>query len=191
VSRHAPHRSSSVRAALLALLTGTLLLGALLIGTGCRAKRYLEISTSPAGAEVRLDDEAVGVTPVKVPFEHYGTRRLTFYKAGYRTSARRIKLDPPWYGHFPLDIVTEVLLPFGWTDRRRVHQELVQGEEVMSLPSLRSVIERANALRQSGPEGPQDLPQVDPSVVPSEPTPEPEPGPEAPPSPAPDPEGSP
>jgi hypothetical protein len=154
-----------------------ILLAVALVAAGCRTHRYLQITSAPPGAEVRLDDQSVGVTPVRVPFEHYGTRRLTFYKPGYRTSSRRIKLRPPWYARFPLDLVTEVFLPLGLTDRRRVHQELVLGEEVMSLPSLRSVIERANALRHSGPEGPRDLPELAPAIVPSEPGPEPEPAP--------------
>jgi hypothetical protein len=141
--------------------------------SACRTQRYLEISSTPPGAEVRLDDEAVGVTPVRVPFEHFGTRRVTFHLPGYRSATKRIRLRPQWYAHFPLDIVTEVLLPIGLRDRRKVHEDLVPGAEVMSLPSLRSVIERANALRHSGPEGPRDLPEVRPSVVPSEPEPQP------------------
>jgi len=142
-----------------------LLLG--LLAAGCRAQRTLEITSDPPGAEVRLDDQTIGLTPVRVSFEHYGTRRLTFYLPGYRTSSRRIRLRPPWYGRFPLDLASEVLLPFGIRDRRHVHQDLVEGQEVMGLPSLRSVIERANALRQSGPEGPRDLPDVSPALVPS------------------------
>jgi hypothetical protein len=157
----------------------TLLLSGLLLATGgCRAHRYLEITSTPPGAEVRLDDEAVGRTPVKVPFEHYGTRRVTYYLAGYRTYSRRIRLKPPWHARFPLDILTEVLVPLGLTDRRKVHQDLVQGEEVMSLPSLRSVIERADVLRQAGPEGPRNLPDVHPAVVPSEGAPPAPPEPE-------------
>jgi len=146
-----------------------------LLVTGCRAERYLQITSTPPGAEVRLDDEAVGVTPVRVPFEHYGTRRLTFYLPGYRTSSRVIRVRAPWYARFPVDLLTEVILPLGLDDRRKVHQDLVHGEEVMSLPSLRSVIERANALRNAGPEGPHELPELAPSVVPkeSEQTPEP------------------
>lgn len=135
--------------------------------SACRTHRYLEITTEPPGAEVRLDDQAIGTTPVRVRFEHYGTRRVTFYKQGYRTQSERIKLSPPWYSRFPLDIVTEVILPLGLTDRRSFHRDLVPGEEVMSLPSLRSVIDRANVLRQSGPEGPRDLPDTRPQTVPS------------------------
>ncbi len=148
-----------------------------LAATGCRTHRYLEITSSPPGAEVRLDDEAVGCTPVKVPFEHYGTRRVTYYLPGYRTYSRRIRLKAPWYSRFPVDILMEVLVPIGLTDRRRVHQDLVQGEEVMSLPSLRSVIERAAVLRQAGPEGPRDLPEAQPAIVPREEEPGPEPVP--------------
>jgi hypothetical protein len=144
------------------------------LAAACRTERYLQITSTPPGATVRLDDEAVGITPVRVPFEHYGTRRLTFYLAGYRTESRKVRLRAPWHARFPLDIVTEVLLPIGLTDRRKVHAELVRGQEVMSIPSLRSVIERANYLRQSGPEGPRDLPELTPSIVPSEPEPPPD-----------------
>ena len=137
---------------------------------GCRTERTLVLTSEPPGAEVRLDDESVGHTPVKVPFEHYGTRRVTFYLAGHRTVSTQLSLEPRWYARFPLDIVTEVLLPLGLHDHRSYHQVLVPGEEIMSLPSLRSVIERASVLRESGPEGPRALPAPGAAVVP--PTPE-------------------
>jgi len=147
----------------------TYLLGALLLLAACQAKRTLELSTTPPGADVRLDDEFVGRTPVKVAFEHYGTRRVTFYLEGYRTVSKQLELSPRWYAQFPLDFVSEVLLPLGWRDRRRYHEQLVPGEEVLSLPSLRSVIERAAVLREGGPEGPRELPAPGPAVVPSTP----------------------
>jgi hypothetical protein len=137
----------------------------------CQVRRYFEFSSTPSGAEVRLDDDVVGTTPVRVPFEHFGARRVTYYLPGYRTSTQHIRVRPRWFSRFPLDLVTEVLLPIGLRDRRRVHENLVQGEELMNLPSLRSVIERARALRESGPEGPRDLPKVRPALVPSEPEP--------------------
>ena len=158
---------------------GLALLGLPLLAAACRSHRYLQISSTPQGAEVRLDDEAVGVTPVRVPFEHYGTRRLTFHLAGYRTATRRVHLRPKWYARFPMDILTEVILPLGLTVRKKVHENLVLGEEVMSLPSLRSVIERADTMRNSGPEGPRDLPELAPTIVPGDAEPaEPETPPE-------------
>ena len=133
---------------------------------GCRTERSLTITSDPPGAEVRLDDQAVGVTPVRVTFEHYGTRRVSLHKTGYRTQSDPIHLRAPWYFRFPIDIVTEFLLPFGWKDRRVYHVDLQPGEEDMSQPSLRSVIERANVLRQAGPEGPRQLPETRPQEVP-------------------------
>ena len=143
-----------------ALLAACLLLG-------CRAVRTLEITSEPQGAEVRLDDRKVGFTPIKVPFEHYGVRRVTLRKDGYRAHSEQIVLDCPWYFRFPLDLVTEVLLPIGLEDRRVHHVVLVRGEETLSMPSLRSVIDRANVLRESGPEGPRFLPEPRPTVVPT------------------------
>lgn len=134
---------------------------------GCQTHRTLVLTSEPPGAEVRLDDERVGRTPVKVPFEHYGTRRVTFYLEGHRTVTTQLELEPRWYARFPLDLVTEVLIPLGLDDRRRYHQVLVPGEEIMSLPSLRSVIERASVLREGGPEGPRELPSPGAAVVPS------------------------
>jgi len=147
------------------------------LAAACQTHRTLTLTSEPPGAEVRLDDESVGRTPVKVSFEHYGTRRVTFYLAGHRTVTTQLELEPRWYARFPLDLVSEVLLPLGLDDRRRYHQVLVPGEEVMSLPSLRSVIERASVLREGGPEGPRELPAPGAAVVPSaneESEPEPE-----------------
>jgi len=143
-----------------------------LLAQGCRTQRFLQITSTPPGAEVRLDNEAVGNTPIRVPFEHYGTRRLTFHLQGYRTASRRIHLRPKWYARFPLDILTEVILPLGLTDKRKFHENLVPGEELMSQSSLRSVIDRADHLRNSGPEGPRDLPELAPAIVPPDTEPE-------------------
>jgi hypothetical protein len=147
------------------------------LATGCRAQRTLEIASDPAGAEVRLDDRAIGKTPLVVPFEHYGTRRVTLHLAGYRTLSEQIRLSPPWFARFPIDILTEVLIPLGLDDHRVYRRQLIPGQEVMSLPSLRSVIDRANVLRQAGPEGPRNLPAVEAQPVPTgRPVPPPEGG---------------
>jgi hypothetical protein len=140
---------------------------------GCAAQRVLHITSEPEGAVVRLDDQTVGTTPLDLPFAHYGIRRVTLYKPGFRTHSRQIELDSPWYGRFPFDLITEVLLPLGWKDDRRYHVVLESGDGGQSLPSKRLVIERANALRQAGPEGPRGLPEARPVDIPpaSEPPP--------------------
>lgn len=130
-----------------------LLLGCALLA-GCRTVRELRVTSEPSQAEVRLDGVRVGMTPCYVPFEHYGTRRLTLYLASYRTYSERIALEAPWYATFPLDVVTEVLVPVGWRDERRVHIELRSGSTVLLEPDLPSVLRRAEDLRHAGPQGP-------------------------------------
>lgn len=124
---------------------------------GCRAVRELRVSSEPSQAEVRLDGERVGTTPCFVPFEHYGTRRLTVYLPGYRTYSERVELTPPWYGRFPLDVFSEVLFPFGWRDIREVHVPLATGGDLLLEPDLPAILRRADALRHAGPDGPKVL----------------------------------
>ena len=135
----------------------TALLGLALLAAGCAAERELLIVSDPPGALVRLDDEAVGLTPYKEEFQAYGTRRVTLYRPGYRTSSKRVVLDPPWYARFPIDIFSEVLLPFGWEDHHRVHVVLEPESGEVTLPALERVLERAERLRLAGPEGPRPV----------------------------------
>jgi len=128
------------------------------VTSACAAKRTLTITSEPEGAQVRLDDERVGWTPITTEFHHYGTRRLTLAKDGYRVVSRQVELVPPWYARFPLDVVSEVLLPFGWRDRHELHFELEPGGDLLTTPDLRSVLDRAEFLRRAGPEGPRPLP---------------------------------
>ncbi len=121
----------------------------------CQAERALRITSEPSQAEVRLDGSRVGTTPCEVPFEHYGVRRLTLYLPGYATYSRVLEIEPPWYGEFPVDIFTEVLVPIGWSDIQKVHVRLVKGQSVLLEPDLPSVIERADNLRHAGPAGPK------------------------------------
>jgi len=138
-----------------------------LVSTGCAPRRILKVRSDPPGAPVRLDDETVGVTPLELRFYHYGVRRITLQKEGYRTLSEEIELKPVWWSRFPIDFFSEVLLPFGWRDKRRYQATLVQGTEEMSMPNLRSVITRASVLRNAGPEGPRDLPAPQPLELPN------------------------
>lgn len=150
---HVPRRVGS---ALLAALAPVVL-----FASGCAAERTLIFTSEPPGASVRLDDEMVGVTPCEVSFLHYGTRRVTYYLEGSRTRSILVDVRAPWYGRFPIDIVSEVLLPIGWVDRKRIHVELSSGLELADQPTQRSVLDRAEALRRAGPNGPRHLPPVE------------------------------
>jgi len=138
-----------------------------LASTACQAKRTLVVTSAPEGAQVRLDGRNIGETPVTLKFEHYGTRRVTLYLDGYLTYSRVLEMHPPWYGRFPLDLFSEVLVPVGWQDEHKLHATLELGESVIQAPALESVIERSEELRRAGPEGP--VPVVRPLPEPSEP----------------------
>jgi len=126
--------------------------------SGCRAQRVLEIRSDPSECEVRIDGERVGATPLELPFDHYGKRRVTIYREGYRTYSRIVDISAPWYGTFPLDIVSEVLFPFGWKDIHVVNAKLQPGVAVLLEPDLQDVLDRAEAMRRAGPDGPKDRP---------------------------------
>ncbi len=142
--------------------------------SACRAERHLIFETDPSGATVRIDDEIVGLTPLDLSFEHYGKRQLTIYREGYRTHSAEIDPQIPWYSHFPLDFISEVLLPFGWQDEHRY--EIVLEEETGHVTSsdLDSVLQRAESLRRAGPSGPlQAPPNAELGTLPQEGTPPP------------------
>lgn len=143
---------------------------------GCRAQRELIVTSEPAGARVRVDDELVGETPLRLPFVHYGVRRVTLYLEGYQSMSVLADISPPWYGTFPADILTEILVPVGWRDDHALHLVLSPGEDSLGGPTLRSVFERAEALRRAGPDGPRDLPPPPVLETRVETAPEPEDG---------------
>jgi hypothetical protein len=112
------------------------------------------VTSEPTGAEVRLDGHNWGPTPVTIEFLHYGVRRVSLYLPGHVSHSRVIEMKPPWYGRFPLDLFSEVIVPVGWRDRHTVHAVLEPGQSVITAPELESVIQRSEELRRAGPEGP-------------------------------------
>jgi hypothetical protein len=129
----------------------------------CAARRELVITSDPPGALVRLDDTVVGTTPYSTRFDAYGSRRITLYHPGYRTVSVVEKIKPPWYGRFPFDVVSEVLLPVGWRDRHERDFKLVAESGTLTRPDLDPVLKRAQALRLAEPTGPR--PAVQPLPV--------------------------
>ena len=95
---------------LLAGLTALLLCGCV--------ERALVVETDPPGAEVWIDGEMEGLSPVRVPFSHYGTREVVVVKGGFATVRERRIVDEPWYETFPLDFASENLWPMTLTDDR-------------------------------------------------------------------------
>ncbi len=87
--------------------------------TGC-VERLVAVRSEPPGAAVYLDGEPKGETPLEIPYTWYGTRELVLEKRGFREVRRELALAMPWWQVPPLDLVTDVLLPFTITDRTEV-----------------------------------------------------------------------
>ncbi len=127
-----------------------------LASLSCRAQRELVITSEPPGAEIRLDGKLIAEkTPAHVPFKDYGVRRISLYHEGYMRYSEAFDVRAPWYARFPIDLLSEIVLPVGWHDRHKLRVKLVRGDTLIAAPDLEKVLLRAELLRKAGPEGPE------------------------------------
>lgn len=144
---------------------------ALVACSGCVQRRFT-VRTNPPGAQVYVDDEYVGVTPVSFDYTYYGTRQIRLIRDGYETLTVRQAMPTPWYEYFPLDFVSENLVPYEIRDERSVEYQL-QPQRIVPRDEL---LQRAEELRRSGvPPVPGQLTTpsgvIDPRVQPLPPPP--------------------
>jgi hypothetical protein len=112
-----------------ARIQNVFLLIILLAVAGC-VERKLTINTNPAGAQVFLNDEEIGVSPVTASFNWYGDYNITIRKQGCETLQTHRKLQAPWNDFFPFDFLTQVLYPGRIVDSRELSFELAPQKEV-------------------------------------------------------------
>jgi len=110
---------------------------------GC-VERRLTINTNPSGAQVLLNDEDIGVSPVTTSFKWYGDYNIMIRKAGCETLNTHQKLNPPWYDYFPFDFFAQVLYPGRIVDSYQWSFELKPSTE----PSRDKLINEAEQLKQ-------------------------------------------
>jgi len=116
----------------------------LALGAGC-VERIMVISTDPKGARVVVNDEEVGVSPVRLAFLWYGDYDIVIRKTGYRTLKTHYRVDPPWYQIPPFDLVSETLVPGTIRD---VHVLPTFHLEPARTPPAEEVVQRALELRE-------------------------------------------
>ena len=80
------------------------------LACGC-VERIARIQTDPPGAFVVVNDEEVGISPVRFSFLWYGDYDIMARKPGYQTLKTHYRIDAPWYQWPGFDLVTEVMLP--------------------------------------------------------------------------------
>lgn len=142
-----------------------------LIPCGC-VHRILVVRTEPSGADVYIGGEKVGVTPLEYTFDVYGTLDVELRKYdehdGYRAVHLEKELKIPWHQQFPLDFITEFLIPWPMYDVH--HIDVTLQPETRTFDSLErqeleeKVKEARRALVNPAPAGSKDAPGATPAL---------------------------
>src|SRR3954452_7643669 len=84
---------------------------------GCVERRYT-IRTDPPGAQVIVNGEEVGPTPVSRSITYYGDREITLMLDGYQTQTVIQPIKAPWWDNYLTEFFTENLIPYTFRDER-------------------------------------------------------------------------
>jgi len=83
-----------------------------LLMAGC-VRRELQVMTRPPGATVTFDGQILErKTPLFMSFTWYGTHEIIVEKPGYHRERLVAHLKPPWYERFPIDLFSDLLVPW-------------------------------------------------------------------------------
>ena len=93
------------------------LAGLSLLCSGC-VDRKLTIRSEPTECVATLDGRPVGSTPATVRFTQYGGREVTLSKTGYYRHREIVRVEPPVYQWFGLDLFFELVWPFTIVDEQ-------------------------------------------------------------------------
>jgi len=101
------------------------------MATGC-VERKIRIESEPSVVNIFMDGQYLGTTPKEIPFTFYGTREIRLEKEGYHTVVLLHKLNVPVYQWFPLDFVSENIIPFTFRDTHILQVELTKRDSLSS-----------------------------------------------------------
>jgi len=97
--------------------------------SGC-VRRTVTIKTDPQGAQIHLNDQLVGTSPVTTDFTWYGDYDVIVRKDGYETLRTNHKLQTPWYELPGLDIISEALVPWTIHDKQEMSFALAPAQPI-------------------------------------------------------------
>ncbi|MFH1747398.1 MAG: PEGA domain-containing protein [Planctomycetota bacterium] len=124
-------------------LMSTLMLMGLPMLCGC-VERTIKIQTDPPGALVVVNDEEVGISPVRFSFLWYGDYEIILRKAGYHTLKTHCRIDAPWYQWPPIDLISETLVLGTIQDEHVLPTFML---EAAPQATVADVVQRAEELR--------------------------------------------
>lgn len=129
---------------------------------GCVERRMVIITDPPHAVVVDERNQPIGASPVDRTFTYYGRYRFRLVKDGYETLVIEENVRPPWYEYFPLDFISENLLPFHLRDVRYFRYTLKPAQVV----SPDAVLQEAEQLRVRGRTTGAPLPAAPAGVAP-------------------------
>lgn len=112
--------------------------------TGC-VRRRITVRSNPPGAQVFIDEQPIGVTPVSANVIYYGTRKIHLVKDGFEPVTELHTFRAPWYQIPPLDFFSENLWPGEIRDERELNFQLAPRQVV----PIQEIYRRGEQLRQN------------------------------------------
>jgi len=108
---------------------------------GC-VRRQIDITSTPGGALVRVNDREVGRTPCRIEFDHYGLYDVRLSLDGYESVVGVGRADAPFWDWAGVDLIGE-LAPWNSVSSTAWHFNLVPdrsapGELVVRARALQS-----------------------------------------------------
>ena len=110
--------------------------------SGCVERRYT-LRTNPPGAQVIVNGEEIGPTPVSRSFTYYGDREITLMLDGYQTQTVIQPIKAPWWDNLLTEFFTENFIPYTFRDERVYDYQLTP----TIIPSTNELVDRAQSLR--------------------------------------------
>ena len=168
------------------VLGAVLAAGAASALTGC-VERKLVIRSDPPGAVLFLEDEEVPqTTPVEIPFDFDGVRRVRLQAPGHAVLETTAAIESRWYDWFPLDVFAQFLWPGTIVDEQAFDfplepyhmsnltpEQLADARERLAALKLRAADYRAGGAE--GPASAREVPAENSAGVEEEPPPPPPP----------------
>ena len=113
-------------------------------GAGC-VERTIEVTSSPSGALVYLNDEEVGRTPLRVPFMYYGVYDVRLEAEGHKPLWTTGEAVAPWWEYPGPDLLAEAWPGAASVVRWHYELEPAPGVEEVDTDGL---IDRAETMRR-------------------------------------------
>ena len=96
------------------------------VTVGC-VERLLQVRSDPPGATVYINGKNAGQTPLDFEFTHYGAVDVILRHEEHLSHRELFPLRPPWYEYFPLDFISELVVPWTIHDNHGVNVTLERG----------------------------------------------------------------